>query len=100
MKDTVDLKVGPDGSVVGIYDDGLAEALGAEVKGVTRASNVEWEVDGWTVRSAVDQSLALRDVGGVVRPARHGCGPVVTFPTREAALAAEIANFWQLIERS
>lgn len=75
MKDTFQLEIGPDGRIKTIYQEGIeefAQELGAEVSNVCRLSNVEWEevpealnarfpsTKGWSVRSAKDQSVALR----------------------------------------
>jgi hypothetical protein len=115
MKQVFDLKILPDGSIVGIYQDGLAEALGAKTKDVQRASNVEWEEDtgaipGWTVRSAHHRAKAVR--WGPVVPCHvrdefshyrasmrvSTEGSIAVFSTRETALEAEQHFFWELIK--
>lgn len=103
MKDTFELRIEKDGSIEGIYQDGLAQAIGAEETQVCRASNVEWEkVDdklfGWTVRSAKNKDLAIRAKGdGGYHVSIQG--PLVYYPTREMALADEVKFFWQLLRK-
>ena len=63
---------------------------------VTRASNVEWEDDGWTVRSAKNPDLAIRKHKD--REVVSTEGDIVKFPTREAALKAEVDAFWSIVE--
>jgi hypothetical protein len=101
MKNELELRVNPDGSIEGIYDDNLAEAIGAEVKEVRRASQVEYEDfqgrKGWTVRAAHDLHLCLRTVdGGPITVSREGT--VCTFQTREEALEEEVKHFFELLE--
>lgn len=103
MKNEIDLIVGQDGSIETIYQDGLAEALGAEESQICRASHVEFEeVDGrkgWTVRSARDTELALRTTDWCRwAPSREGS--IVTFTTREEALSEEVKHFWGLMEKT
>lgn len=100
MKDEFKLVIENDGTVGGVYQDGLAEALDAEEVRVCRASNVEWEeIDGragWTVRAARDSEIALRTTDWCRwAPSREGT--IVTFKTREEALAEEVKFFWDLL---
>lgn len=122
MKDEFELLVGPGGSVEGIYQDELADVLGATTKEVKRASLVEWEridralnarfpdLEGWAVRSAHKHDLALR----IRSTVNAGVGErytdsivcsddpqfaIALFPTREVALRAEVEHFWELLER-
>lgn len=104
MKDEFELKIGPDGTIETIYQEGLetfASDMGAEVVSVCRASNVEWEDKehhkGWTVRAAHDPELALRVVDAQIVVSREG--DVATFMTREAAIKQEVKYFWELLER-
>lgn len=107
MKDQFEVIVGPGGTVEGIYQDGLAEALGAETKEVRRASLVEWEdikvAQGWTVRAAHNPKLAIRMS---FDPPLHllvtdssVVGNVAVFISREMALEYEQKFFWELMER-
>jgi hypothetical protein len=101
MKDTIKLRIQPDGSIDCIYDDDLVTLLGGEAAQVCRASNVEWLVidgrSGWTVRSAKDPDLALRTFDWCRwRPSY--LGTIVTFQTREEALKEEVKFFWELFE--
>lgn len=103
MKDSFELKVGPDGTIETIYQDGIedfAKEMGAEVSTVCRASEVEWEEigeqKGWTVRSAKDPHLALREFPDEIQCNRNSQLPMAVFPTREEALKWEIQFFWEL----
>lgn len=102
MKPQFELRIGPDGIIGSIYQDGLAELLEAEIIKVERASTVEWESmwseDGWTVKAAHDQKLALRHDGvlGIV-PSRDQHLLMAIFKTREEALEAENKFFWDLL---
>lgn len=105
MKNEVELKIAADGSIEGIYQDGLADALGAETKEVRRVSNVEFETidgrSGWVVRSTRDSQLAIR--ANPLSPnyytvSRNKDLRLITFPTREEALAEEVKLFWGLVE--
>jgi hypothetical protein len=105
LKQEFELKFGPDGVIEGIYQDGLAELLDADIKEVKRASLVEWEGNGWAVRSAHDPTLALRlntdpNKGPLGWFTASRSGEVYTFLTREKALEAEQAFFWELMERT
>lgn len=102
MEDTVELEIAPGGVVRSLYrdqDQELMKLLGeAEV---ARASNVEWEklFGGWTVRAVHNPELAIR-CHSPVSPTfvdGLGSGPIVSFATREEALAAEIKHFWELL---
>lgn len=124
MKDSFELKVGPDGTMETIYQDGIegfAESIGAEVSTVCRASDVEWEdwkeyspvnarfpaSKGWSVRSVANPLMALRvrsdfNLGIGERYIDHiVCSTneylaVMLFPTREEAIEQEIKHFWEL----
>lgn len=123
MKAEFELKVGPDGTIETIYQDGIeafAEEMGAEVATVCRASNVEWEdvgvplnarfpaTKGWSVRSVKNPLKALRVKSHfnpgftderyfdeVVCSDDANLG-IALFDTREAAITQEIKHFWEL----
>lgn len=115
MKPEFELELDSDGGTIRtIYQDGVesfAEELGAEVSSVCRASTVEWEevgptMKGWVVRSVRDPVLALRghlaamvyDENVVeVRCSRNTDVPIMVFPTRELALELEVKFFWNLM---
>jgi hypothetical protein len=103
MKETFKVRVTADGSVDGIYHDGIAETLGAKVTTVKRASHVEFEEVssevGWTVRSALESGLAIRLVikDGAFRQVVAYEGQIAVFTSREAALEAEVRFFWELL---
>lgn len=89
----MDLRIEKDGTVVGIYQDGieeLADALGT--MSVARLSNVEHEGLGWTVRAAHDSSIAIREDGSVSKD-----GKIAYFKRRDDALAAEKQKVWELL---
>lgn len=123
MKDTFELKVGPDGTIETIYQEGIeafASEMGAEVATVCRASDVEWEevavplnarfpaTKGWSVRSVKNPQKALRlksDFNGGFTSDRYidslVCSDdanlaIALFDTREAAIKQEIIHFWEL----
>lgn len=115
MKNQFELLIRPDGSLETIYQDGLAEELGAQAVMVQRASLVEWEADegacaGWTVRSAHHHAKAIRwtkampsflgtEFGTYVAAMKvDTSGSIVVFKTREDALKAEEHFFWELIK--
>ena len=95
----------PSGEVRMMYHDEssrqVAELLGAKIVDVPRASHVEWEKEGgsagWSVRAAHDPELAIRAHGTGWALATKG--PIKLFDTREAALEAERACFWDLLPR-
>lgn len=98
----IQLQISEDGSIRTIYQDGvlpLLEDLAEAKASISRASDVEWEETGWTVRAHHDNELAIRLV---VRDGRY-CrvvakeGELAIFPNREDALEAERAMFWQLL---
>jgi superoxide dismutase len=103
----IELQFTPDGKVRSIYKDerqSLFREFG-DLK-VKRASNVEWEKtfhgSGWTVRAAHDPELAIRIFYNTGRACYEQVvsrtyGLIATFPTREAALDAELAFFWALL---
>jgi len=103
MTDEIKVRITADGSVDGVYRDGIAEALGAKVESVKRASHVEYEkvgeVEGWTVRSAIEPGLAIRLVikDGAFRQAVGFEGEVALFLSREDALESEVRFFWALL---
>lgn len=110
MKNEVELKIGPTGTIEAIYQDGIeqfAEEMGAEMATVCRASEVEWEVveypdhteKGWSVRSAKNKLKALRVEYGT--QCRIVCSDdanlnIALFTSREAAIEREIQHFWEL----
>lgn len=107
MADEVKWEIEKDGTIRGIYSDALqevTEAMGAEVRKVCRASNVEWEENecrrGWTVRAAHNPNLAARlsdsdlvefIVSDDIRR------PLAYFPFREEAIRWEVRHFFQLL---
>lgn len=106
MKDTFEVKIGSDGTIQMMYQDGIevfAEDLGGGISTSCRASNVEWEETegkkGWTVRSAYDQDLALRfvETDGIRELICSCYGELAFFQTREAALEKEVKFFWELL---
>jgi signal recognition particle GTPase len=105
MKETFDLRITDDGSIEGIYQDGLASVLGAEEAQVCRASNVEWEdvgenCRGWTVRAAHDNNLAIRsDEHQQLVVSRDLQYALFYFQLRDTALEWEVKFFWQLLEK-
>jgi hypothetical protein len=101
MKEQFDLVIGEDGSIEAIYQDGLAQALGAKTVDVKRASHVEFErvddvVYGWTVRSAKDPSYAI----GIADDGSYCLrqGSTVYFADREEALKQEVKFFWDIVK--
>lgn len=89
----MDIRIEKDGTVIGIYQDGieeLADALGT--MSVARLSNVEHEGLGWTVRAAHDSSIAIREDGSVSKN-----GKIAYFKRRDDALAAEKQKVWELL---
>lgn len=102
----IDIEIDEDGTLRAVYDDDLldlAEDMGARVRSVERLSHVEWETvdgeSGWSVRSARDAALAIREVkdekGNLCyRPAY--AGPLVLFCARADALRAERRFAWDL----
>lgn len=86
------------GDVLGIYNDSLLplyNELGTLE--VHRASNVEFEDGGWSVRSHHDPKKALRlDQKRAIIVGTEG--PLAVFKTREEALFFEVKNFWELIK--
>lgn len=123
MKDTFEMKIGPDGTVETIYQDGIeafAESVGAEISTVCRASDVEWEevaspinarfpaTKGWSVRAAHRPALALRMKSHALMGngymdelvcSDHEHLAIALFDTREDAITQEIKFFWKLLER-
>ena len=99
MKDQFEIIITKDGKLETIYQDGLPQRLDATIEKVVRASNVEYEdIEGrvgWTVRYAKDPSLALR-VTDWCRCGPARTGTILTFQTREEALAEEVKHFWGL----
>lgn len=123
MKDEFELKVGPDGTIETIYQDGIeafAKDMGADVANVCRASDVEWEeieaplnarfpaTKGWSVRSVKNRLKALR-MRSHFNPGFTDeryfdelvCSDdenlaIALFDTREAAITQEIKHFWEL----
>lgn len=108
MKDKFEVIVGPGGVIEGIYQDGLAEALGAETREVKRASLVEWEdikvAQGWTVRAAHNPKRAIRMTFGsplkLLVSDSDVAGNVAVFISREMALEYEQKFFWELMEKA
>jgi hypothetical protein len=103
MKDTFDIIINKDGSIDAVYQDGLADALGAEETRICRVSNVEWEENdgkkGWTVRSAHSPSycyLRRSAIDGYIEVTTNGHGHPAMFKTREDALEWEVKFFWEL----
>lgn len=101
----IELEVTPTGRIRTIYKDGRQELLQSLASHwrIKRASNVEWEegreYTGWTVRSAHDQTLAIR---AIIKDGRFSRvvsreGELLYFVSREAALEAELDHFWKLL---
>lgn len=109
MSDSIELQVLPTGRIRTIYKDErqvLYDALGPNWK-VQRASNVEWEDGGWSVRAAHNPELAIR---WALEPEEdlkfHSLtfgvsteGEIVLFSTREEALLEETKAFFQLLPK-
>ena len=98
MKDCFDVLIDEDGTITTIYQPGVeqyAKDLGGQVVNVTRLSVVEWEAryGGWTVRSAHDYELAIRQGLNVARE-----GPIAVFAERQQALDAEEKSVWKLLK--
>lgn len=100
MKDEFEIKVAEDGTITTIYqenlEEDLAHVLGARVTNIERASLVEWELVGWTVRSAKNPEWAVRWEGHF--PTVSFEGNIIYFATKKLALEVEEANFWKLLE--
>jgi hypothetical protein len=96
MNKQLEIVIDESGDCTSIYDDSmndLYKALGTAK--IDRASDVEWESGGWTVRSHKNPTKALRIVDGCVTVSTEG--PIAYFESREEALSSEIANFWKLL---
>lgn len=101
---SIQLEIAEDGTIRTIYQDGilpLLEDLAAAKASISRASDVEWENDGWTVRAHHDTDLAIRLIvrGGAYTRVVAKEGELAVFPNREDALEAERALFWQLLPK-
>lgn len=83
-----------------LYDDRLHNTLkdlpNKSIE-VGRASTIEWEKDGWVVRSQVNPQFALRKRNGWVVVGFEKVGSVMVFQERDDALAAEKEFFWELL---
>lgn len=108
MKDEVEIEVGPGGTIKTIYQEGIedfAKEIGADITGVCRLSNVEWEVigdaKGWSVRAAHNPEFALRFVVKDGQATFHVAteGDVILFNTRDDALRAESDHIWHLLPK-
>lgn len=99
MGDTISIRITRDGNVESIYKDEMLpvyDALG--LSKITRASHVEFENDGWTVRAAHNPDIAIRKHPHKANAYCVGrYGAIVVFQTRERALKAEVDMFWDLI---
>lgn len=94
----MEFELDEDGNVRSIYTDEAAQFLersGATVKKIERASHVEWEANGWTVRAAKNTDLAIREVDGELVVSESG--PLKYFKQRDEAIQAEIKHVWELI---
>lgn len=106
-REELSFEIGNDGTIRTIYKDDLpevADAIGAELSHICRASNVEWEryndtIKGWTVRAAHEPNLAIRVRDGEYVVASNGLYPadLAFFDTREEALKWEVKLFWSLL---
>ena len=106
VKDSFEMKIGPDGTIETIYQDGIEQfafEMGAEVSQVCRASEVEWEAigsdpdnKGWSVRSVKNPLKALRWDGLNTVCSSDPELQIVLFPNRELAIQHEIKHFWEL----
>jgi len=111
VKKEVELQIDEDGTIRTVHQEGIeefAESLGGEISTSCRASNVEWEEfpdeKGWTVRSAYDPSLALRQsitieesILGRIICSREEKYDIHVFKTREKAIEWELKFFWELL---
>lgn len=112
MSENLEIEVGPDGTIRTIYQDGIAELLGAELQSVKRASRVEFEdvgIDGkiesgWSIRAEWDPELALRRVAMfsgsrtfLFKVSRDPKSKLVVFKDRVLALQFERDYFWDLL---
>lgn len=92
------LRFDANGDVEMIYKDDAVpfmEQLGT-IETVTRASHVEWEDGGWTVRAAHDTELAVRyDDDGNLVASREGT--IAVFAKRADALREEVNAIWNLV---
>lgn len=96
MDKEIEIQIDDEGNLQSIYDDQLNDlykSLGA-VR-VERASDVEWEDKGWTVRCHKNPGKALRWVNEHIKVSCNG--NIVHFESREEALKYEVKNFWELI---
>lgn len=99
---TIQLQISEDGSIRSLYQDGIIpalEELAGAAPSVSRASDVEFENGGWSVRAHHDTELAIRLVvrdGKYVRVVAKE-GELAIFPNREDALEAERSLFWELL---
>lgn len=84
-----------------IYFDGI-EDIASEVGkiGSYRASTVEWEIDGWVVRSCENRDFVLSERDGTVVAVNvcqtFGNKPK-KFQKRADALHWEVVYFWDLL---
>jgi hypothetical protein len=97
----IELQFTPDGKVRSIYkDENLPIFSKLGTVQVSRASNVEWEDGGWTVRAAHDPELAIRGTptnDGKFKLGVSKTGLILHFETRESALKTEVEFFWALL---
>lgn len=108
MKQEFDLKIGADGTIETIYQEGIeafAETIGADVTRSCRVSDVEWEewsdwegMQGWVVRSVKDRTLAIRSEtkGNITAFYCNRTDALHFFKTRKEALELEVRFFWEL----
>lgn len=94
--DEIEIKIDEEGNLKSIYRDdliGLYNELGTV--NVSRASDVEYEGKGWTVRKHSDPEIALRLENDAIIVSR--VGQLIYFTTREEALKEEVKHFWEIM---
>jgi hypothetical protein len=91
MKSHFSLLLNSDQTITTIYQDGLAETLGAEVVTIKRASHIEWSNKntdnyrpaGWIVQSAKNPKMIIRwkvdHKGSLVGDLKYTDGPCCVF---------------------
>jgi len=96
MDKELEVRITEDGNLESIYKDDLTD-LYSDLGRVTveRASDVEFENGGWTVRCHKDPQKAIRTIDDKISVGY--VGNIVSFKSRESALAKEVELFWELI---
>ena len=104
LPDELELEISPDGTILSLYIDGLAEVLGADILNVERVSCVEWDRygEGWRVYGHLQTygyaTVVSDGKGGhrVTNAHPTDCSAYV-FKTREEAIEVEKKLYRQLI---